>query len=343
MNANNIGTLILVILDAHFIYTEPNIREKRGIRYSENVANYYSDFNQPDNAITTVLPSLDSDGTSNVVNDVHDDDAPVSHWIDDGIHYFRDSTHNRIKTFSNPIPEEKQEISWYNDDVHDHFLDIRGKKFFSFYPLRLYPKRAPSGFLGLRGKKYYFNGVKRVPSGFTGMRGKKSEYDVDDNPSEFDLTNDSSPYELLQKERKMLDELNEIYQIDREMKNNPAFSMEIAHQNAEKRAPSGFLGMRGKKGTDVINGYSGVKRAPSGFLGLRGKRDSIDGYNERRKRGPFTSYLGMRGKEEPLRFLSRASGFYGSRGKKYKYFGSFVGVRGKRYLKDIRSTVNKTH
>lgn len=176
MKAINIGTLILVIVEAHSIHTEQKIREKREIKYSDNAGNYYSNFNQPDNAITTVLPTLDSDGSSNVVDgqmhDRHDDDALVSHWIDDGAHYFRESTNKKAKTFSNS-PVEKQEISWYNDDVPDNFMDIRGKKFFSIYPLRLYPKRAPSGFLGLRGKKFYFNGAKRIPSGFTGMRGKK--------------------------------------------------------------------------------------------------------------------------------------------------------------------------
>lgn len=44
----------------------------------------------------------------------------------------------------------------------------------------------------------------------------------------------------------------------------------------QKRAPSGFLGMRGKKAiygddTDEELNMAGVdKRAPSGFLGMRG-------------------------------------------------------------------------
>lgn len=103
------------------------------------------------------------------------------------------------------------------------------------------------------------------------MRGKKSDFEldnnIDDNQGEFELPNDFSLYELLQKERKMLDELNAFYQMNQEMKNNPAFPFENVFQGAEKRAPSGFLGMRGKKSTDTRNGYSGAKRAPSGFLG----------------------------------------------------------------------------
>lgn len=44
-----------------------------------------------------------------------------------------------------------------------------------------YPKRAPSGFMGMRGKKEYdpfeYYNEKRAPMGFVGMRGKKSYED----------------------------------------------------------------------------------------------------------------------------------------------------------------------
>lgn len=60
--------------------------------------------------------------------------------------------------------------------------------------------------------------------------------------------------------------------------------------NYEKRAPSGFVGMRGK-------------RAPVGFMGMRGKKDEI--YNDylsnyEEKRGPVAGFLGTRGKKQPL-------------------------------------------
>lgn len=319
MNTIRLGTLVLFMFNIYFNYAEAStnsdlIKSIRGTRdhyYSGNIGSFYSNFNQPDNAITTILPLLDSDGTFKVGNaapaDDHDDDGDGNaslHTIDDGIHYFRESSNNQLKPIFSPITEGKSHMDWNNDDVVDDHMDVRGKKFISFYPLALYPKRAPSGFLGLRGKKFYYNGAKRVPSGFTGMRGKKSFYDmsnnINDNSGEFELRNDVNFDELLQKERRFLDELNEIYRMDQEMKGQPLVSDEIPLEYTEKRAPSGFLGMRGKKAADVRSTYPESKRAPSGFLGLRGKRESEDYYIESNKRSPFTSYFAMRGKNEPM-------------------------------------------
>lgn len=74
----------------------------------------------------------------------------------------------------------------------------------------------------------------------------------------------------------------------------------------DKKAPSGFLGMRGKK-------------APSGFLGMRGKKDEEDSgvldqdfgtsYSEDFSKRAPSGFLGMRGKKAP-------SGFLGMRGRR---------------------------
>lgn len=56
------------------------------------------------------------------------------------------------------------------------FQGVRGKKLFINYPHFGYysPKRAPSGFMGMRGKKSYYDDeetetqFKRAPSGFMG-------------------------------------------------------------------------------------------------------------------------------------------------------------------------------
>ncbi|XP_045101931.1 tachykinins-like [Portunus trituberculatus] len=117
------------------------------------------------------------------------------------------------------------------------------------------PRRAPSGFLGMRGKKeapspslqdapappedllpsFYQLDVplrgKKAPSGFLGMRGKKSEEEEEEE--------------------------------EEGMYAHPSFNSEF--DSLVKRYPSGFLGMRGKK-------------APSGFLGMRGKKSSIEDY-----------------------------------------------------------------
>lgn len=85
------------------------------------------------------------------------------------------------------------------------------------------PKRAPSGFFGVRGKKFgdydlpvaqnQIGGEKRAPKGFLGMRGKKSGENIDETMSEQLEAYDNNNY-------------NSMY---------------------EKRVPSGFMGVRGKK------------------------------------------------------------------------------------------------
>ncbi|XP_068247255.1 tachykinins [Palaemon carinicauda] len=177
-------------------------------------------------------------------------------------------------------------------------------------------RRAPSGFLGMRGKKDYMLQEddypmndpiaaridaakslpirgKKAPSGFLGMRGKKSDEEV--------YGNNFADYEL---------------------------------EALLKRAPSGFLGMRGKKAPSGFLGMRG-KKAPSGFLGMRGKKyddEEVDALIEvlsamaaegqQQKRAP-SGFLGMRGKksvydeqtDDELSMDKRApSGFLGMRG-----------------------------
>lgn len=91
--------------------------------------------------------------------------------------------------------------------------------------------------------------------------------------------------------------------------------------------------MRGKKDNDYDLGYVqyplyyDYKRAPNGFMGLRGKKDLEPADDI--KRAPASGFFGTRGKKQPGR-----SGFFGTRGKKYPYEfrGKFVGVRGKKAL-----------
>ncbi|KAJ8970469.1 hypothetical protein NQ317_009443 [Molorchus minor] len=143
------------------------------------------------------------------------------------------------------------------------FVGMRGKKpsvyvrpWEGTYPDAFY-KRAPSGFMGMRGKKdneFVGYDEKRAPSGFMGMRGKKE--------------NSFPEYQL-------------------------------SNWYSDKRAPVGFLGMRGKKGGDESS-YIGDKRTPSGFFGMRGKKQP-------------SGFFGMRGKKYPYEFRGK---FVGVRGKK---------------------------
>ncbi len=124
------------------------------------------------------------------------------------------------------------------------------------------PKRAPSGFFGMRGKKFFFDwyGTKRAPMGFMGMRGKKNENDDISYENSIDHPEyDSDFYEKLQIERKLLTDF---------LKSQNEKDLE-SYWN--KRAPSqGFMGMRGKKyfgdEWDSIQDQL-EKRAPMGFQG----------------------------------------------------------------------------
>ncbi|XP_063595846.1 collagen alpha-1(IX) chain-like [Penaeus indicus] len=131
------------------------------------------------------------------------------------------------------------------------FLGMRGKKSDEVFAgnevdseLESLLKRAPSGFLGMRGKK--------APSGFLGMRGKKA-------PSGF----------LGMRGKKM-------YEDDEAEVDAYIQALAALVEQQQKRAPSGFLGMRGKKADydedfEEDMGIPGLdKRAPSGFIGMRG-------------------------------------------------------------------------
>lgn len=118
--------------------------------------------------------------------------------------------------------------------------DTYARKIAADYPGFLF-KRAPSGFFGMRGKKLSYDGIKRAPYGFTGMRGKKS--DLFDEQNHYPM-NVADLYELL---IKLQNELNSIRQTNH-MGDNPLFDGDS--NSLEKRAPSGFMGMRGKKTFD---------------------------------------------------------------------------------------------
>uniref|UniRef100_A0A1L8DPL4 Putative conserved secreted protein n=1 Tax=Nyssomyia neivai TaxID=330878 RepID=A0A1L8DPL4_9DIPT len=145
--------------------------------------------------------------------------------------------------------------------------------------------------------------TRRNPIGFQGVRGKRS---ATENPptstshifaSSSLSTNDDHPSTPSHSS----DEASEY------IRGLPILSL-------IKRAPVGFMGMRGKKDSEVVTidepplDMEGSrdkklflnlpfryipKRAPSGFMGMRGKKFSFDSY----KRAP-SGFMGMRGKKE---------------------------------------------
>lgn len=129
----------------------------------------------------------------------------------------------------------------------------------------------------MRGKKEYDG--KRAPSGFYGMRGKKSDYDdqtVNDLQAEL--------YQELQQERLRIASLLDNYMVDK-----------------DKRKPSGFVGLRGKKSVNNDDFYEYEKRAPMGFQGVRGKKSEFPNFiGDDEKRVPVAGFFGMRGKKQPF-------------------------------------------
>lgn len=204
----------------------------------------------------------------------------------------------------------------------------RNKKLFFNLPYRFIPKRAPSGFMGMRGKKFLESAYKRGPSGFVGMRGKKSYSDP-----LIDL--------LLQKY-----ESNELNNANWDRQDSPSLSDfndddEAAYYaDMDKRAPhKGIQAMRGKKWDTMIDEFE--KRSPMGFHGMRGKKENgyygSSRYNDLagEKRSPKMGFHGMRGKRS-VGFNRAAEnnnnyGFFSVMKKvPYEFRGKFVGVRGKK-------------
>nr|QGA72578.1 tachykinin-related peptide [Rhynchophorus ferrugineus] len=181
---------------------------------------------------------------------------------------------------------------------------------------------------------------KRVPSGFTGVRGKKSIPDEAYNSDDVEHNLLAQNYDSFGPMSEASGTLNYL----------------------DKRAPSGFFGMRGKKPWNYPEEY---KRAPMGFVGMRGKKGSFDdAYNapdDYPKRAQM-GFFGMRGKKyynqptfsgDVLARMSQVrdkkdtenssgyfedkrapSGFFGMRGKKHPL--GFFGTRGKKYPYEFR-------
>nr|QHB80572.1 tachykinin-related peptide transcript a [Carabus violaceus] len=191
--------------------------------------------------------------------------------------------------------------------------------------------------------------VRRVPSGFQGVRGKKSIQDTYPGDS---VIADTGADVALEKRipsagfhgmrgKKLYPERNELPS-DLSKRAPMGFmgmrgkkEQEYVGEDLDKRAPMGFMGMRGKKEYEdeydeaalMNNDFYMDKRAPMGFMGMRGKKEYAPVMMEDEKRAPVSGFFGMRGKKQPGK-----SAFFGMRGKKFPYElrGKFVGVRGKK-------------
>ncbi|XP_055715922.1 tachykinins isoform X2 [Phlebotomus papatasi] len=148
---------------------------------------------------------------------------------------------------------------------------------------------------------------RRNPLGFQGVRGKRSATEIPPTSTSYIFASPSSPPEPEENdERPITPPVATNEEMDY-IRGLPILSL-------VKRAPVGFMGMRGKKDSEVVTmdepsmDMEGSrdkklflnlpfryipKRAPSGFMGMRGKKFSFDSY----KRAP-SGFLGMRGKKE---------------------------------------------
>ncbi|XP_037946409.1 tachykinins-like isoform X2 [Teleopsis dalmanni] len=227
-----------------------------------------------------------------------------------------------------------------NESNNNNKIDKIMKNFDSTNELNLV-KRAPSGFTGMRGKKenndvslqdsnygpidpieYTYNmdedyndafGIryKKAPSAFYGVRGKKFNIGSKD-------TNRLDSLLQQFEEQRLREVLLEDF-IDR------LATATVSQNEINKRAPTGFTGMRGKR-PSVNYGYEEI-----------GEDDGIS------KRGPSNAFVGVRGKKDVdhQTYKRAATQSLNSRGKKQRFvdFGNkFVAVRGKKNELDSEPT-----
>ncbi|XP_059619152.1 tachykinins isoform X2 [Phlebotomus argentipes] len=147
---------------------------------------------------------------------------------------------------------------------------------------------------------------RRDPIGFQGVRGRRSATDVPPT-SISHISMSQSPAPDQEEDEQPNTPPVTTNEVSGYIRGLPVLSL-------VKRAPVGFMGMRGKKDSEVVTVDEAPmdieeprdkklflnlpfryipKRAPSGFMGMRGKKFSFDSY----KRAP-SGFLGMRGKKE---------------------------------------------
>lgn len=133
---------------------------------------------------------------------------------------------------------------------------------------------------------------------YKGVRGRKDLLEFVSDKSEMLL-------DALQRLQEQRGEQNEVaqmdYPFDEEFLEKLERLMELENlAKLEKRMPSGFVGMRGKKDFDYSADYvDEEKRAPMGFLGMRGKKD-VSAQLQAQKRSSLAQLFGIRGKKQPL-------------------------------------------
>lgn len=170
-----------------------------------------------------------------------------------------------------------------------------------------------------------FNRIRqvRVPSGFTGLRGKKyykknrhEQTNMLIDGGLFKSQNANWPNEFSDRARSVSRFHLPIQQHDLDMRSlvlsrdttNAQILPETDHRNEidhvsrlrEKKTSSGFSGLRGKKASGGFSGLRG-KKTYGGFSGLRGKKAS-GGFSGLRGKKLSSGFSGLRGKKSPASF-----------------------------------------
>ncbi|XP_055626984.1 uncharacterized protein LOC129769005 [Toxorhynchites rutilus septentrionalis] len=252
------GCTILVVINiswinakqSEYISDPMNIQMKSGAGFvGHSNEDFYSDVNQIDDVI---LPLSLPNGRD--MPHVPEINSLVPNAPENVFNYTRDAVGSKISdktgVYDNYISLEKPSIQF---PANEGFVDIHGKTVLARYPPVLNSKRAPSGFLGLRGKKHN-NAPWRSSKEYLGTLQRKTNFD-----GTKEMTNESADYklpvmlelhDLIRENRKILGEINEIKQFNENLLD--LISTEtIALRPVKKRVPSGFLGMRGKKMVDM--------------------------------------------------------------------------------------------
>lgn len=259
--------------------------------------------------------------------------------------------------------------------TEQNFLDneIRGSELLRDLPPLSVVKRAPMGFMGMRGKKEYeytdmnkkalqgFHGVrgkklllkmplrfapKRAPSGFMGMRGKKLLI------NQFDASNKRAPsgFMGMRGKKEDFDPLISSNNIELADDNNVGdyedddFYEKLQNERRLLNDFAEIYGLDTQSPNEFNSEQDYNKRAPSvGFYGMRGKRGYLGESEDETLFGENLGdgFVGMRGKKDVSDVMSdekRApanAGFFGMRGKKAPVSG-FFGTRGKKYPFEFR-------
>ncbi|XP_050099890.1 uncharacterized protein LOC126580716 isoform X1 [Anopheles aquasalis] len=170
-----------------------------------------------------------------------------------------DSLRAAIALDANMINRQNMDVSGDLLASHQGVYD----RLYGYGPLRsVYPKRAPTGFTGMRGR--------RVPSGFNGVRGKKSVSVYSWKNSAIEGGNQKS---FKDGKRAPSGFLGMRGKKNFDVGPDQRWRMDDLIDNEQLKEYPNYLILDPTMGPSLHINSSPPKRVPNGFMGLRGKKD----------------------------------------------------------------------